>query len=168
MIRYIKLSRKWTIFLALNYLTLIPTGIIIQNYIPHLFNRQDEELLFSALLLLQLMGVIFNNCVSIYAINRYFPDKLLSKEMKALLNVTIIFDLTALITLIAVILTGLNDSTIYLKENTTRAIVILSCLLLFLILIIYFVYLRLQIGGYLKKEFEIRKMTDEIGKDAGS
>jgi len=164
MVRQIKLIRKWGVFLALNYVMLVAAGILLLNYIPRLLNRQGQELFFSLVITFQLSGIVFNNSINIYAVHRYFPDRLLGKGLKVGFVFSLIFDILAIITTIGVIITGLSDATIYLQENTGRAVFIFSCLLLFLIFTIYFIVLRIQMEGYLKRQNSLKEITEDLDK----
>ncbi len=135
-------------------------GILILKYIP-----RSGNLLFSFVFFFQLICVAFNNWVNIYVVNRFFPDRLLTSGANRLLIVSLIFDISSLITAIGLIWTALQDNTHTEDGNFQKILTLCICLALFIIIIIYFLIMRLQIKGYLKEAFNIKKMTTDIGKE---
>jgi len=134
-------------------------GILILKHIP-----RSDNFLFSFLFFFQLICVAFNNWVNIYVVNRFFPDRLLTKGATRLLIVSLIFDIFSLITAIGVFWTGLQDKNLVGVKSSQKNF-ILTCFALFIIVTIYFLIMRFQIKAYLKEAFNIKKMTADIGKE---
>lgn len=156
-----KLTLKWKIFLILNFITIIPVTGFIFFISKNFSHNSGNEKIYTVILLLQLGGIVFNNCFSIYIINHFFPDKILSATTRTLLKLSLVLDTLVLFTTGGVILTEPGGK----ELNKSMYFFILFLLILFFAITIYFIIMRGQMNRYLSRRNATKKVFDFENKN---
>jgi hypothetical protein len=133
---------------------IIPICLLIVGYFPTFSEKTKLENIFAVIFFIQIVGVLFNNFLSIYVFSRFFPDKTLSRLTRILLIISLVLDLGVLLTI-----TGVEIQVIKDKElKDTRDVFHFIIIGLFGIITIYFLLMRVQIKKYLDRVSSKKKL----------
>jgi uncharacterized membrane protein len=163
-----KLTSKWKFFLFINYFLLIINSLSILGTSVTLIESNPNEQGTGPVIVFLIIFIFITliSILNIYIINRYFPDKILSKKANR------IFTIGRITMIIFTVLVGLivglgiyilfTESSEREKWTTIAGIIFFG---LFFILCLYMSILQFQIPGYLTQQGNnnINKLIDSIG-----
>ena len=145
---------------------IIPVGLLTVQHLPIVPVRYvpNEIVIFSWLLFIQLIGIIYNNCINIFLVNRFFPDNILTLKIRRLLIASQLLDILLILTLTGVAIAGIEEMFLEEGKISKYGAIALSEIAVLITVTVYFIILRTQVNKFLKRNNAIKHLINEIGE----